>query len=257
VNGARTFLDTIKEVNPDFLRTAGEYDSWLIRDKYSNQYLHGFSNWDKVEGNLILFVLNMCSWLGMMDLAFEKSNKELQAFRITRIGSMLLNHEIPPEKNDENHKLTARSNGQLLIPRFVPRTVRYQISRFCAWRDEVGDTYRYSISTTTLKQAEKQGLKISQLENLLNNHAKPPLPPTLLKALHHWDKNQLQAKFESTVLLRVTESQILDELEKSRAKRFIQERINPTTMIIKSGGQNAVQQTLIELGYLSELDPLL
>jgi len=40
-------------------------------------------------------------------------------------------------------------------------------------------------------------------------------------------------------------------------KRFLLERISPTLIVIKPGGQNAVQQALIEVGYLSEINPSL
>jgi len=252
-----SFIEGIRMVDPDFLRPAGDYESWLIRDRSTNEYLRGFSNWDKVEGRLIFLILNLCRWLGMMDLACQESTGLPAAFRITDSGKALLDRKIPAVQMDENEKITARSNGQLLLPRFVHRAVRYQIARFCEWLGEKEDAYRYFISPTTLQQAERQDLKISQLVALLKKNGKQPLPPTLLQALQHWEKNHLQAHFDQAVLLRVTESTILDQLERSRAKRFLLERISPTLMVIKSGGQNAVQQTLIELGYLSEIDPTL
>jgi len=213
-----SFIDGICKVNPDFLRPAGDYDSWLIRDRNSNEYLRGFSNWDKVEGRLIFFILNMCHWLGVMDLAWRGQTDTPDAFRVTDRGKDLLERKIPAVQRDENGAINARSNGQLLLPRLVPRVVRYQIARFCKWLGEKEDTYRYFISPTTLQQAEKQGLKISQIVALLKKHGKQPLPPTLLQALQRWEKDHLQAHFDQAVLLRVTESIILDQLEKSRAK---------------------------------------
>jgi len=254
---ASSFIDGIRKVNPDFLRPAGDYDSWLIRDRNSNEYLRGFSNWDKVEGRLIFFILNMCHWLGVIDLVWRGQTDKPEAFRVTDRGKDLLERKIPAVQRDENEEINARSNGQLLLPRLVPRVVRYQIARFCEWLGENEDTYRYFISPTTLQQAEKQGLKISQIVALLKKHGKQPLPPTLLQALQRWEKDHLQAHFDQAVLLRVTESIILDQLEKSRAKRFLLERISPNLIVIKSGGQNAVQQALIELGYLSEINPSL
>jgi len=88
---------------------------------------------------------------------------------------------------------------------------------------------------------------------LLKKFAKPPIPPSILQSLQRWDQNHLQAQFDPGMILRVTESSILDQLEKSRAKRFILGRISPTLMLIKPGGENVVQQVLTELGYLSQI----
>lgn len=251
---ASSFIDGVHIVKPDFLRPTGDYDSWLIRDRTTNEYLRGFFNWDKVEGRLIFYILSLCHWLGMVDLTYREPTDTPVAFRITNIGKALLDHKTPMIQVEENEKIIARSNGQLLLSRLVPRSVRYQIARFCEWLGDKEDGYRYYISPTTLRQAKSQNLVISQLVNLLNKYGKQPLPPTLLKALQRWEKNNLQAHFEKIVLLRVTDSLILDQLERSRAKRFLSERIGPTIMTIKFGGQDAVQQALIEIGYLSDID---
>lgn len=251
--GALSFIDGVHTVKPDFLRPTGDYDSWLIRDRTTNEYLRGFFNWDKVEGRLIFFILSLCHWLGMMDFAYREASDTPVALRITDIGKALLDQTTPIIQMEENEKIITRSNGQLLLSRLVPRSVRYQIARFCEWLGEKEDGYRYYISPTTLQQAQSQNLKISQLVTLLNKYGKQPLPPTLLHALQRWEKNRLQAHFEKSMLLRVTDRSILDQLEKSRAKRFLLERIGPTIMIIKSGGQDSVQQALMELGYLSEI----
>jgi hypothetical protein len=250
----QAFIADIHEHHPDFLRPSGDYDSWLIRNRSSGEYLRGFANWEKVEGRLIQgYITNWLHWLGAIDLGSAENDEKNIAFRLTAWAKYLFNHQPIPGLKEENEKITFRSNGNLFCPRFSPRAVRYQIARFCEWREEKEDGYFYNLSPVALKRAEAQELQISQLIALLKKFAKPPIPPSVLQALQRWDQHHLQVKFEQGMILRVTEISILDQLEKGRAKRFILERISPTLMLIKPGGENVVQQNLSELGYLSQI----
>jgi len=48
------------------------------------KYLHGFENWDAVEGRLIHFTIcTMLFWLGLVDLASDEENSLPCAFRLT------------------------------------------------------------------------------------------------------------------------------------------------------------------------------
>jgi hypothetical protein len=248
------FIADVHDHHPDFLRPSGDYDSWMFRNRSSGEYLRGFANWEKVEGRLIrAFLANWLHWLGVVDLASIENNGQITAFRLTEWSKYLFNHQLIPGLKEENEKITFRSNGNIFCPRYAPRAVRYQIARFCDWGEEKEDGFFYSLSPIALKRAEAQEIQISQLVTLLKKFAKLPIPPSILQSLQRWDQNHLQAQFNHGVILRVTESSILDKLEKSRAKRFILERISPTLMLIKPGGENAVQQALVELGYLSQV----
>ena len=250
----QAFIADVHEQHPDFLRPSGDYDSWLIRNRSSGEYLRGFANWEKVEGRLIkVYITNWLHWLGVIDVASMENDGQYTAFRLTAGAKYLFNHQPIQGLRKENEKITFRSNGNLFCPRFVPRAARYQIARFCEWGEEEEDGYFYNLSPVALKRAEAQELQISQLVTLLKKFAKPPIPPSILQSLQRWDQHHLQAKFEQGMILRVAESSILDQLEKSRAKRLILERLSPTLMLIKPGGENVVQQALMELGYLSQI----
>jgi hypothetical protein len=250
----QAFIANIHERMPDFLRPSGDYDSWLIRNRASGEYLRGYANWEKVEGQLIRFyITNWLHWLGLIDLASEENDEQYTAFRLTGIAKYLLNHQPIRGLRDEKEKIIFGSKGNLYCPRFSPRAARYQIARFCEWGEQKEDGYFYNLSPIALKRAEAQELQVSQLVTLLKKFAKLPFPPSVLKALQRWDQYHLQANFENSLILRVTETTILDQLEKSRAKRFILERISPTIILIKPGGENVVQQALTDLGYLSQI----
>jgi hypothetical protein len=51
-------------------------------------------------------------------------------------------------------------------------------------------------------------------------------------------------------ILRVSRPEVLEELRKSKAGRFLGEILGPVTAIIKPGAQSKVQAALTELGLL-------
>jgi hypothetical protein len=74
----------------------------------------------------------------------------------------------------------------------------------------------------------------------------------LLKALKRWDQNGTEARAETQVILKVSRPEVLDELRKSKAARFLGEPLGPTSVVIKAGAQPKVMAVLAELGLLAE-----
>ncbi len=248
-----SFISAIKKRNPDFQRPAGDYDSWFIRDTRSDEYLHGFETWDEVDGRLIRFIITgPLHWLGVLDLGCAESGQEVHAFRLSGWATQLLKGEAPKGMQAEKEPLIIRSDAYLSARRLVPRHVRYQISRFCDWREETVDGYQYQITSASLSQARKQGLKISHLLSLLNHYSKA-VPPSLIKALERWDQNGSEARMEKMVVLRVASAEVLQALQKSRAGRFLGEPLGATMIRVKPGAAAKVLAALAELGYLGEI----
>lgn len=72
-----SLIADIKERRADFQRSAGDYDSWYLRDVESGDYLRGFEYWDQVDGALIAFLVRgPLHWLGILDLAAPEKGVE-------------------------------------------------------------------------------------------------------------------------------------------------------------------------------------
>jgi hypothetical protein len=238
------FIRDIKQKYADFQRPAGDYDSWFIKRESDGQYLRGFSYWDQVDGGLIkYFITHILYWLGQVDLCIADGAIEPTSFRISNLQSQLI----------ENKKLHSSSQGVISIPRLAPRVVRYQVSRFCEWDEPKEDAYRYRVSTNSLAKAKEQGLKIDHLLSLLAKHSDAGIPPTLIKALKRWEANGTEARVQTQVILKVSKPEVLEEMRKSRAAKFLAEVLSPTTVIVKSGAIQKVMEALIELGLLAEV----
>ena len=241
------FIRDIKQRYADFQRPAGDYDSWFIKRESDGQYLRGFSAWDQVDGALIkYFITSILYWLGQVDLSIAEGAMEPTSFRIINPESRI--------SNLESKKIHATSQGLISIPRLAPRVVRYQVSRFCEWEEPKDELYRYRISTNSLTRAKEQGLKVEHLLTLLAKHSDAGIPPTLVKALKRWEVNGTEARVQTQVILKVSKPEVLEEMRRSKAARFLGEVLSPTTVIVKSGAIQKVMDVLAELGLLTELE---
>jgi len=238
------FVRTIKEKFPDYQRPAGDYDSWFIKRESDGQFLRGFAYWDQVDGALVKYFIQTLHWLGMADLASPEEGKDATAFRIIPFNV---------EHSTLNGKIGVTSNGKVTVSRFFSRAVRYQISRFCEWENEYPDEYKYQVTAQSLSHAKEQGLKAEQLLSLLVKYTNGTVPPALVKALKQWEAHGTEARVENLLVLRVNRPEIMDEMRKSKAAKFLGEVLSPTAVIVKSGAESKVLASLAELGLLAEV----
>jgi len=238
-----SFIRDIKQKYADFQRPASDYDSWFIKRASDGQYLRGFSYWDQVDGALIkYFITNILHWLGQVDLSIAEGASEATSFRLSSFEN----------KKEEKGKIAVVSNGKISIPRDAPRVVRYQVSRFGEWEDQKNDEYQYRLTPHSLAKAKEQGLKIEHLLPLLAKYS-AGIPPSLVKALKRWEVNGTEARAETQVILRLGKPEILEELRKSKAAKYLGDVLSPTTVIVKSGAIQKVMEALMELGVLGEI----
>jgi len=248
-----SFVSAVKQHQPDFQRPAGDYDSWFIKDRVSGEYLRGFEHWEEVDGRLVRFMITgPLYWLGVLDLACQDDGQGVTAFRLSSWSKALLDDEPPKGLPLEKEPLIARSDARVSARRLSPRSLRYQVARFCDWEKETPDEYQFRISPASLTRAQQQGLKVSQLIAMLNHYAKP-VSPSLVNALERWEKQGSEARMEKMVVLRLASEEILQALRKSRASRFLGEQLGPATIAIKPGAMDKVLGALAELGYLGEI----
>ncbi len=269
------FVRDIKQKYADFQRPAGDYDSWFIKRAADGKYLRGFDSWSEVDGALIRFFVNILHWLGQVDLSFAEGAEEATAFRVkSKVEEPALSpskgqkSDVRPLTFDESGKISVSSNGKIIVERTAPRVVRYQIARFCEWEEHVGrvvarsaprietkgDNYKYQITAQSLKHAKEQGLKAEQLLSLLVKHTDGKVPPPLVKALKRWEAKGTEARVETQTVLRVSQPEVLEEMRKSRAGKFLGEVLSPTAVIVKSGAIQKVMEAMIELGLFAEIE---
>jgi hypothetical protein len=248
------FVDAIFEQAPDFQRPAGDFDTWLIRQADTGDSLSGIEHWQEVDGALIRYLITgPLHWLGLVDLAARAEGDPASAFRLSTWAADLLQGQAPAGIAAEEDPLKALSDGRLLAGAHSPRIARYQAARFGLWLAETDTTYTYQLTPQSLAEAAEQGLKISHLETLLNKYGDPP-PPSLVQALHQWEKDGQQARIHPCVVLRVGDPKILQALRSTPADRFLGDVLGPTVVTVNPGAVEKVRSALARLGYLTDVD---
>ena len=173
------------------------------------------------------------------------------AFVLGVLGKFLTNFFT--DKKEEKGKIVVSSNGKITVSRNFSRAVRYQLARFCEWDEPKGDDYIYRVTAESLRRATEQGLKAEQLLAMLVKYTKEAVPPAMVKALKRWDANGPEARVESLLVLRVSKPEIMEEMRRSKAGKYLGEILSPTAVVIKSGAIQKVLAELAELGLLAEI----
>ncbi len=250
-----TFISSIKRSDPEFLRQSNDYDNWYIRKEESGQYLKGFENWDSIEGEYLHYLFTgPLYWFGIVDLAGVEKGSKAISFRLSRMSANLFANQVYPTNVVEKDEIYINSKLILDIPRNCQRTIRYHLSRFCEWEGMVRDNYRDRITTESLQHAQDQGLKVDQLLKLLQKHSASRLSKNVIKAIKRWDEQGIEASIGHHLILRVHNPEILKELKRSKAARFLGDSLSPTSAIVNPGAWSKVQKALGELGVLTEIE---
>jgi hypothetical protein len=246
-------VGSIFEIEPDFQRPAGDYDTWLIRDADTGESLTGVQHWGAVDGALVRYLITgPMHWLGLIDLAAPVKGEDITAFRFSDWAQNLLMGKPPTQLSTKDQPIEVHSDGSLVTGPLTPRLARYQLSRFCLWTGETSEAYTYQLTPASLSQAREQGLNIVHLETLLKKYART-IAPSLVRALRHWHIQGGQVRIHPAVVLQVATPQILKALRDSPAARFLGEALGPTSALIQPGAAEKVAAALARLGYLSDV----
>lgn len=247
------FIHRFKQDNAEFLRPDGNFDTWLIRSAETGSYLTGFDSWEQVEGAYIRrMIFGPLHWLGLVDLGYSAHARVAAGFRITRDGYGLLLGSTPSSKN-EDKKILLIPGARINCPYLLPRWARYLFARMSEWIELNKDGYLYQFTAGSLAEARKQTLRISHLTALLRKFGSIPPPPSFIRSLQRWEENGSEVSLESIQVLRVASPEILQEIMRSKAARFLAESLGPTAIVIKSGGSEKLSRLLVDLGYLGEI----
>jgi len=248
------FIFSIRQSHPDFQRPTGDYDSWYLKDQTSGENLRGFEHWDDVEGKLIRFMIEgPLHWLGFVDIGLSEEMGMVNSFRFSELAYDLLNNKPPQNLDVEKGTLYIKSNGRVSASPSVPRSIRYQIARFSKIGITTSDGYQFQITPSSLKAAQQQGLRVSQLLSLLQKHSKN-LPPNLKKALKRWESYGYEVMFKRVSVLQLSDAGLMKSLLSSTVSRYLGEQLSPTAVIVKEDAKDKILTFLMDLGYFGEFE---
>lgn len=164
-------LHAIRDMEPDFQRPTGEYDSWYIRSSTTQEYFKGFEQWDLVEGALLRFYLRgPLHWLQAMDLAEPSAGDDMQ-ISLSQWGAYWLAENAPQPHEPARSPLRVSEDFTVVVPYGTPLIDRFRVERFAAWQQSRPD-YVYQINQRVLRQAQENGITASRIVAFLRERTK-------------------------------------------------------------------------------------
>jgi len=276
------FVAAVKDRKPDFQRPAGDYDSWYIRDAATQAYLRGFENWERVDGALVRWIIEkpMC-WLGLVEIAppprpspvhekREQGRETLSlplsgnlptgeglgvgaAFRLTPYAAAFFGQAPSPAAEGETAAaLQISADGLIRVPASASRYDRFQVARISHWLSLDNTDYLYRLTPASLARAAKQGIRVSHLLGFLQKAAgSDAVPPTLVGALHRWERSGGEAALKETVVLKLKSKELLETLRRTPGvRRYLGEALGPDAVEVRKEDMERLRQALAEVGIL-------
>lgn len=182
-----SFVESIHEIDPDFMRPDGDYDSWYIRDAHTGQYLMGFGAWDKVEGAFIRYLLEgPLLWLGVVAIGCKQGEQQASCFMLTARGATICGwHEIEEEPLQP---ILVQPDFQVLVPDSVSWYDRFLLERFARWVEEKEGVTRYVIRADSVRACLERGATWKQILAFLRRATGNRIPASVQRALQAWGK---------------------------------------------------------------------
>jgi len=226
-----SFLAAVKAENPDFQRPGGDYDRWYVRDAETDEVLHGFQNWQRVDGALVRWLLvGPLHWLGLLDLHPDVQGG---AFRLTPSGAALLGLAPWPSEPDPEGHLSVDDQSLITVSPALSRIDRYLVARFAAWRDipdpeADAPAYTYQMTPPSLQRAAEQGIAVPQILSFLKRTSARPVPRSVEVALAAWEEAGAEVVLHDVVVLAASDFGVYERLRKDpTVKRFLGKPLGP------------------------------
>lgn len=236
----------VKTEEPDFQRPGGDYTSWYIRDAQSGDYLHGFENWERVDGAVLRFIFTgPLHWLGLIDLGDDGA-----LCRLTVYGRALIGETEWPDPEEERPPLGIDDDGTLRAPRTLSRYERFQLARITDWVAP-GDPYSYRLTGAALERTAAQGLQISMIAGFLRRASgHDTLPRPVQHLLERWSESgSPDAWLTRAVVLRTATPETLQTiLDNPDLRRYVGAQLGPTAVLVREGQADDLSTALHQHG---------
>ena len=238
-------IDSVLDVEPEFLRGVGGFESWYLQGADDGSNLRGFDSWRRVEDEYLRYLLRgPLHWLGASDLSPDGS-----AFRLTKLlDQSRSGAAMDVDAVSELGTAVARPDGRIRVARSADRVLRYQIARIAAWENMEAGAYTYRISARSLEQAALQGLTRAQACRLLSGVS---LPAHIQGALDHWARQGTLAEVKPVSVLQVERPEVLSQLQADPGTaRYLTEVLGPSSTVIDPRDWSKLRKAALQNGLL-------
>ncbi len=247
----------VKSTTPDFQRTAGEYDSWYLRDAGSGEYLRGYQHWDRVEGALLFFLATgPLAWLGLVELG-ENEDGRTVAFRPTPTGRTFAQvRSFPYPPGPTQARIQVNADATIVVPASADRFTRFQVARLADWEPLAAD-FHYRLTPRSLAAARESGIDLSRALAFLASRSGQQLPEPVKRAVEGWAQDGVRVQLRQVTLLQVRDTAMLDKLRASPEVRpMLGEAIGSLAVAVRTRDLDRLVRAIARLGLLCEVETL-
>jgi hypothetical protein len=241
-------VDALRETDPEYVRPVSESETWMLRDE-SGGFLQGLESWDRVEGELAIFLLTgPLTWFGAVDTVPTQGPR---AFRVNSQADILWDEKLHPGPARE-WKARIRSDGTVLAPMGMPLLLRYQLARCAGWVGRPGGVLLYRIGPRSLELARNQGVRVDHILGLLERLVEQP-PPLLIRAIRRWEKHGGEAVIRAGRVLIVNDAETGRKLARwLKHGSGMATRVEAPVWLVSAAGVKTIRKYLADEGLLLE-----
>ncbi|MBN1937559.1 MAG: helicase-associated domain-containing protein [Anaerolineae bacterium] len=248
------FVEAVKRQLPDYLRPDGDFDSWYIRDRRTNQYLTGLEHWDKIEGALLAYFFEgPLHWLGMVSLGYREGWQKPTAIRLTAWGTAFLGLTELSEAQLPEQPAQISPEGRITLPREASLYDRFQLARIGEWRASRPD-YVFEITSEALRRAFGEKIEVDMVENFLSRIGQGQLPAATVARIRALASRYGHVRLRRAAILETrTPKTMLDLNMHERIRPYLRQQISPTAVLVRESDWDLLIQELERAGYLPEI----
>jgi len=246
-----SFVQFALKTSPDFARPDGRYDTWHIRDVQTNEFLSGFSNWNRIEGALIRYMVNgPLRWMGLVNVQGPRVALTETA---RSLASAQMEPARPADAPPRNDVFRLEPDGDVIVQTGA-RFERFQLARVANWSATRSEDFVYRLVPESVTAAIKQSIPAPRILEFLEQHSNKPIPPNLIKAIKRLEQHGSEARLEQAYMLRTKDAETMEVLLTTHAvRKAMIERLSPTCALMRQREARAVSSAIIRTGLLIDL----
>lgn len=162
----------------------------LAVEDYFSALSHGtgapLEDLQRLAWNLVGWVKKRLYLLGIVDLGYDKAGRPV-AMRLSRAGARLLGiMQSTREQAPSLGNLVVTPDYQVvLFPTGDDAELVHDLDRFCE-RDKQGELMHFRITERGVTRALQEGLSLSAIVGILQEHSRTPVPQNVLYSVRDW-----------------------------------------------------------------------
>jgi hypothetical protein len=241
-----TFVAAVKQVEPDFARPDGRYDTWGMLG-YARQSLDGFAFWDEVEGNQLRAIAGgTLRWLGLSELGMVGT--DAASFRLSALGAALLAGGEPPDESPVE-SLVVQPNFEVVAPVYASPYARFQLGRI-AERAGGEEAAVYRLTKRSIQAALERGISVQDMITFLEEQGGREPPQNVAASLREWAGQHGRLRMRRAVLLESEDAALLEQARRDKRLRMPEiERLTDTAWLLREGDVPDLAARLRKAGY--------